>query len=116
EPLQLRLGGRFNVSNALAALGVAQAVGLDWERSKAALAAVPGVPGRFESVDAGQEFAVIVDYAHTPDGLLNVLNGARALEPARATWCSSPGKGTKTTRSSRIERSTSTTVRSLGRS
>jgi UDP-N-acetylmuramoyl-L-alanyl-D-glutamate--2,6-diaminopimelate ligase len=83
EPLQLRLGGRFNVSNALAALGVAHATGLDWERSLAALAAVPGVPGRFESVDAGQEFSVIVDYAHTPDGLLNVLNAARALEPAR---------------------------------
>jgi UDP-N-acetylmuramoyl-L-alanyl-D-glutamate--2,6-diaminopimelate ligase len=81
EALQLRLGGRFNVSNALAALGVAHAVGLEWEGSLEALAAVPGVPGRFESVDAGQEFSVIVDYAHTPDGLLNVLNAARALEP-----------------------------------
>ena len=80
--LQLRLGGRFNVSNALAALGVAHAAGLDWERSLAALAAVPGIPGRFESVDAGQAFAVIVDYAHSPDGLLNVLNAARALQPA----------------------------------
>jgi UDP-N-acetylmuramoyl-L-alanyl-D-glutamate--2,6-diaminopimelate ligase len=83
QPLQLRLGGRFNVSNALAALGAAQAAGLDWERSLAALAAVPGVPGRFESVDAGQEFAVIVDYAHSPDGLENVLTSARALEPGR---------------------------------
>jgi UDP-N-acetylmuramoyl-L-alanyl-D-glutamate--2,6-diaminopimelate ligase len=81
--LQLRLGGRFNVSNALAALGVAWTSGLDWERSLAALAAVPGIPGRFESVDAGQEFAVVVDYAHSPDGLLNVLNAARALEPER---------------------------------
>src|SRR5207249_6665026 len=83
EPLQLRLGGRFNVSNALAALGVARAAGLDWERSLAALSAVSGVPGRFESVDAGQEFAVIVDYAHSPDGLKNVLNACRALHPAR---------------------------------
>jgi UDP-N-acetylmuramoyl-L-alanyl-D-glutamate--2,6-diaminopimelate ligase len=83
KPLQLRLGGRFNVSNALAALGVAHAAGLDWERCLAALAAVPGIPGRFESVDAGQQFAVIVDYAHSPDGLLNVLNAARALEPSR---------------------------------
>jgi UDP-N-acetylmuramoyl-L-alanyl-D-glutamate--2,6-diaminopimelate ligase len=81
--IQLRLGGRFNVSNALAALGVAHAAGLDGERALAALAAVPGIPGRFEAVDAGQEFAVIVDYAHSPDGLLNVLNAARALEPAR---------------------------------
>jgi UDP-N-acetylmuramoyl-L-alanyl-D-glutamate--2,6-diaminopimelate ligase len=81
--LQLRLGGRFNVSNALAALGVAHAAGLDWERSLAALAAAPAIPGRFELVDAGQEFAVIVDYAHSPDGLLNVLHAARALEPAR---------------------------------
>src|SRR5439155_7715262 len=69
ERLQLRLGGRFNVSNALAALGTAHAAGLDWERSLAVLAAVPGVPGRFESVDVGQEVAVIVDYAHSPDGL-----------------------------------------------
>jgi UDP-N-acetylmuramoyl-L-alanyl-D-glutamate--2,6-diaminopimelate ligase len=83
QTLQLRLGGRFNVSNALAALAAAHASGLDWERSLAALAAVPGIPGRFESVDAGQEFAVVVDYAHSPDGLLNVLNAARALEPAR---------------------------------
>jgi len=81
--LQLRLGGRFNVSNALAALGAAEAAGLDWDRSTAALEAVPGVPGRFESVNAGQEFAVIVDYAHTPDGLENVLSSARALDPAR---------------------------------
>jgi UDP-N-acetylmuramoyl-L-alanyl-D-glutamate--2,6-diaminopimelate ligase len=83
EPLQLRLGGRFNVSNALAALGVAHALQLDWEQAKAALASVPAIPGRFESVDVGQGFSVIVDYAHTPDGLLNVLNAARALEPAR---------------------------------
>jgi UDP-N-acetylmuramoyl-L-alanyl-D-glutamate--2,6-diaminopimelate ligase len=83
QPLQLRLGGRFNVANALAALGVAHAAGLGWERSLSALAAVPGVPGRFESVDVGQEFAVIVDYAHSPDGLQNVLQSARALDPAR---------------------------------
>jgi UDP-N-acetylmuramoyl-L-alanyl-D-glutamate--2,6-diaminopimelate ligase len=83
EPLQLRLGGRFNVSNALAALGVAHAAGLEWDGALTALAAVPGVPGRFESVDAGQDFSVIVDYAHSPDGLLNVLNAARALEPSR---------------------------------
>ena len=82
QPLALRLGGRFNVSNALAALGVAHAAGLDWELSFEALAAVTGVPGRFESVEAGQEFAVIVDYAHSPDGLHNVLTSARALEPA----------------------------------
>src|SRR5205814_8441540 len=63
--------------------GVARAAGLDWDRSLTALCAVPGVPGRFESVDAGQEFAVIVDYAHSPDGLQNVLSSARALDPAR---------------------------------
>jgi UDP-N-acetylmuramoyl-L-alanyl-D-glutamate--2,6-diaminopimelate ligase len=83
QPLQLRLGGRFNVSNALAALGAALAAGLDWEQSMQALAAANGAPGRFESVDGGQPFSVIVDYAHSPDGLLNVLSAARALDPAR---------------------------------
>jgi len=80
-PVRLRLGGRFNVYNSLAAIGAARALGLDWETILAGLATAPGVPGRFEAVDEGQPFAVLVDYAHTPDGLENVLRSARDLEP-----------------------------------
>jgi UDP-N-acetylmuramyl-tripeptide synthetase len=81
--IRLRLGGHFNVYNALAAIGVGVAAGLPWETVAAGLEAVRGVPGRFEAVDEGQPFAVLVDYAHTPDGLLNVLRAARALSPRR---------------------------------
>ncbi len=81
--VQLRLGGLFNVSNSLAAMGAGRALGIDWETILSALAAAPGVPGRFEGVDAGQDFSVIVDYAHTPDGVENVLRAARALRPRR---------------------------------
>jgi UDP-N-acetylmuramoyl-L-alanyl-D-glutamate--2,6-diaminopimelate ligase len=83
RPVRLRLGGHFNVYNALAAMGVGVGAGIPWETIVAGLEGVPGVPGRFEAVDAGQNFAVLVDYAHTPDGLLNVLRAARALSPRR---------------------------------
>ncbi|MFN3650020.1 MAG: UDP-N-acetylmuramoyl-L-alanyl-D-glutamate--2,6-diaminopimelate ligase [Armatimonadota bacterium] len=82
-PVRLRIGGLFNVYNSLAAAGAARALGIDWQTITAALSEAPGVPGRFESVSAGQDFGVIVDYAHTPDGLENVLRAARALEPRR---------------------------------
>jgi UDP-N-acetylmuramoyl-L-alanyl-D-glutamate--2,6-diaminopimelate ligase len=82
-PLKLRLGGLFNVYNSLGAMGAGRALGFDWDTILGALQAAPGVPGRFESVDAGQDFGVIVDYAHTPDGLENVLQAARALHPRR---------------------------------
>ena len=76
---QTPLPGDFNVSNALAALGVAHALGLDLRESARALASAEQVPGRFESIDEGQPFGVIVDYAHTPDSLENVLGAARRL-------------------------------------
>jgi UDP-N-acetylmuramoyl-L-alanyl-D-glutamate--2,6-diaminopimelate ligase len=82
-PVRLRLGGLFNVYNSLAAMGAARALGIGWETILDALQQTPGVPGRFESVDAGQPFSVLVDYAHTPDGLENVLRAARALRPRR---------------------------------
>ncbi len=82
-PVELPLGGLFNVYNSLAAMGAARALGISWEVILAALRGATGVPGRFESVDAGQDFGVIVDYAHSPDGLENVLRAARALEPRR---------------------------------
>jgi len=77
--LDLRLRGRFNRANALGAIWAARELGIDEAAIRAGVEAVSGVPGRFESVDAGQPFAVIVDYAHTPDSLENVLQAAREL-------------------------------------
>ena len=81
--VQTPLPGDFNVSNALAALGVAHALGLDLREAAEALASAEQVPGRFESIDEGQLFGVIVDYAHTPDSLENVLGAARRLTGGR---------------------------------
>jgi UDP-N-acetylmuramoyl-L-alanyl-D-glutamate--2,6-diaminopimelate ligase len=77
------LPGDFNVANALAALAVAHALGLDLEQASKALASADQVPGRFQSIDEGQPFAVIVDYAHTPDSMENVLAAARRLTRRR---------------------------------
>ncbi len=79
--LELRspLRGEFNVYNVLGALAVARELGVAAETCAAAIATAGQVPGRFETVDDGQPFAVVVDYAHTPDSLENVLNAARAL-------------------------------------
>lgn len=73
------LVGAFNVSNSLAACAVALQAGIELGAIESGLRELPGVPGRFEAVDAGQPFAVIVDYAHTPDSLDNVLREARRL-------------------------------------
>jgi UDP-N-acetylmuramoyl-L-alanyl-D-glutamate--2,6-diaminopimelate ligase len=77
------LPGEFNVANALAALAVVHALGIDLSEAAAALANADQVPGRFESIDEGQPFAVVVDYAHTPDSLENVLRAARRITPGR---------------------------------
>jgi len=77
--LTLPMPGRFNVANALGALATAHALGVPLEVLIAALERGVHVPGRFEPVDEGQEFAVLVDYAHTPDSLENVLGAAREL-------------------------------------
>lgn len=76
------LVGRFNISNCLAAAAAALEAGIGLPEIAAGIGAVDAVPGRFESVDVGQPFAVIVDYAHTPDSLDNVLRAARALAAA----------------------------------
>jgi UDP-N-acetylmuramoyl-L-alanyl-D-glutamate--2,6-diaminopimelate ligase len=73
------LRGRFNVLNVLGAIAAAEALGVDAGAVQAAISAAEQVPGRFETVDAGQDFAVVVDYAHTPDSLENVLRAARGL-------------------------------------
>jgi len=81
--LTLPMPGRFNVANALGALAAAHALGAPLEALVAALEQGVHVPGRFEPVHAGQQFAVLVDYAHTPDSLENVLRCARELAEQR---------------------------------
>jgi UDP-N-acetylmuramoyl-L-alanyl-D-glutamate--2,6-diaminopimelate ligase len=81
--LRLPLRGEFNVYNALAALAAARTLSVPAETCVAALASAGQVPGRFETVDEGQPFAVLVDYAHTPDSLENVLRAARGLTRRR---------------------------------
>lgn len=76
---ELGFGGTFNVENSLAAIGYGVARGLMPSDLADGLGTCPPVPGRFQPVKAGQEFAVLVDYAHTPDGLDNVLKSARPL-------------------------------------
>jgi UDP-N-acetylmuramoyl-L-alanyl-D-glutamate--2,6-diaminopimelate ligase len=75
--------GRVNALNVLAALGVGWALGLDPAAMVEGAARWPRVRGRFEAVTAGQPFAVLVDYAHTPDALANVLALARELAAGR---------------------------------
>lgn len=81
--VQMPLMGRFNVYNALAALAAAHAEGIEIEAAVEALAHAAPVPGRLERVEAGQPFPVIVDYAHTPDSLENLLLTARDFTPGR---------------------------------
>jgi UDP-N-acetylmuramoyl-L-alanyl-D-glutamate--2,6-diaminopimelate ligase len=81
--VRLPMPGRFNVANALGALAAAHALGGELEALLGALERGVRVPGRFEPVEEGQDFAVLVDYAHTPDSLQNVLEAARALIEAR---------------------------------
>ncbi|MBV9195157.1 MAG: UDP-N-acetylmuramoyl-L-alanyl-D-glutamate--2,6-diaminopimelate ligase [Solirubrobacterales bacterium] len=77
------LRGRFNVYNVLGAFAVARALGVAAETCAAAISTAGQVPGRFQTVDEGQGFAVLVDYAHTPDSLENVLSAARELTEHR---------------------------------
>ena len=77
------LRGRFNVENCLGVVAVATALDIPIDEAARAIATVPLVPGRMEPVETGQGFAVVVDYAHTPDSILHVLRGARALAAGR---------------------------------
>ena len=81
--VRIAMPGRFNVSNALAALGAIEALGLDVDHASRALSDTAGVPGRMERVNAGQPFEVIVDYAHTTDSLRKVLGVLRPLTRGR---------------------------------
>lgn len=79
QRIDVALGAQFNVSNSLAAATAAAALGLTPEQIAHGLRSARPVSGRFEPVDAGQPFAVVVDYAHTPDGLEQVLTSARQV-------------------------------------
>ena len=77
------LTGRFNVLNVLGAFATARVLGVSPDTAAAAVERAGQVPGRFQTVDEGQPFAVLVDYAHTPDSLENVLGAARSLTDKR---------------------------------
>jgi UDP-N-acetylmuramoyl-L-alanyl-D-glutamate--2,6-diaminopimelate ligase len=84
-PIELHspLRGRFNVYNVLGAFAAARALGVPADTASKAIETSGQVPGRFETVEEGQQFAVLVDYAHTPDSLENVLRSARELADGR---------------------------------
>ncbi len=81
--VRLPLIGDFNVANALAVIAAVHALGLNLRESIDHLKGAPQVPGRLERVSEGGRFQVFVDYAHTPDALVNVLRTLRALKPGR---------------------------------
>ena len=79
-PVSLGIPGRFTVYNALTVLGLAVSLGISLENAAAALADAPGVKGRVEVVPTpGTDYTVLIDYAHTPDGLENVLSSVRGF-------------------------------------
>jgi UDP-N-acetylmuramoyl-L-alanyl-D-glutamate--2,6-diaminopimelate ligase len=80
---RLQLAGRFNRANAIGAAAAARLLGIDEEAIRRGLESVAGVPGRFEIVDEGQEFTVVVDYSHKPGALETVLRSARELAAGR---------------------------------
>ena len=80
-PIRLRLTGYFNVYNSLGAAALCFSQGISLEQIKAGLEAVTGVPGRFERIANDKGLNVVVDYAHTPNGLENVLQSAREMVP-----------------------------------
>ncbi|MBN3928360.1 UDP-N-acetylmuramoyl-L-alanyl-D-glutamate--2,6-diaminopimelate ligase [Streptomyces verrucosisporus] len=77
------LPGPFNVANALAAITALVAAGVDLKTAAEGVAAVPGVPGRLERVDAGQPYLAVVDYAHKPDAVDSVLRALRKVTEGR---------------------------------
>ncbi len=81
--LDLKITGIFNVYNVMGAVGAATAEGITGDIIKQSIEAFHSVPGRFELIRGGQDFAVVVDYAHTPDGLENILRTARSISDKR---------------------------------
>ncbi|MBD3278697.1 MAG: UDP-N-acetylmuramoyl-L-alanyl-D-glutamate--2,6-diaminopimelate ligase [Candidatus Aegiribacteria sp.] len=82
-PVKMRVPGHFNAYNAAGAIAAACSSGIPLRDAALSLGSFPGVPGRFQPVDMGQDFLVVVDYAHTPDALERVLNQAALLAEGR---------------------------------
>lgn len=85
--VETKLVGRFNVYNTLAAVGASLSEGVDIEKIREALADFSSVAGRFELVEEGQSFSVVVDYAHTPDGLEKILATAKEITKGKIITC-----------------------------
>src|SRR3954463_2056796 len=83
DGIELKLRGRFNAENALGAIAAARLLGIEEAPIVRGLGSVRGVPGRFESIDEGQQFEVIVDYAHKPLALETLLRAVRELAAGR---------------------------------
>ncbi|MGI8610319.1 MAG: UDP-N-acetylmuramoyl-L-alanyl-D-glutamate--2,6-diaminopimelate ligase [Candidatus Dormibacteria bacterium] len=81
--VSLPITGRFNVYNALCALAICRSLGLPLDRAAAGLAKARGLRGRMQVLNAGQPFAIVIDFAHTPDGLEKVLGELRPLTRGR---------------------------------
>ena len=81
-PVEVGIAGHFNVTNALGVMAAFRAMGLPLGAAAEGIAGLRNVPGRMEAIEAGQPFTVLVDYAHTPDSLDNVLRAARKLTDA----------------------------------
>jgi len=79
----VRLPGEFNVANAVAAIAVLVSAGVPVEDAVRGVADLPGVPGRMERVDVGQDFLAVVDYAHTPDAVTRLVEAVRAVSAGR---------------------------------
>jgi len=80
---ELKVPGRFSVYNALAAIGAMLSMGIDVEDIKEGINNIKGVPGRIQNIPNDKGFNVIVDYAHTPDGLENIINAVREFTKGR---------------------------------
>jgi len=80
--VELAIAGDFNVANALVAAACAAELGIDWDSIAAGIGAVKRLAGRFEMVDVGEEHTIVVDYAHTPDGVAAVIATVRRLVPS----------------------------------
>ncbi len=81
--IRLPLAGAYNVSNALVAVGCALSAGIDLQTIASGLEGAPQVPGRLERIDCGQDFAVVVDYAHTSDSLAKAISAVRGVASGR---------------------------------
>lgn len=86
-PVETGLIGSFNISNCVAAAAISLQAGIGLDAIEVGLRSLRAVPGRFESIDAGQPFSVVVDYAHTPDSLDNVLRAARGITREARVIC-----------------------------